>query len=205
MGKGADLLQKDWDAFTPAVNKFIKTVLLQEKSGNRTSQFESGSLSLKYRLDNEFELVFIAAFQKMLPLLYLDKLLDEIQLLFRDKFSKHLQENQLFSPVYNSFTPIFDSTLKKVESTSKKSVNAVNMKSFDESDKSKKTLASMIEKPDATGTNNNLVPLKKKGQKSSVSFSPKIRETVAVNENGNITNESDDSCELDEVKRQANL
>jgi len=203
--KGADLLQKDWDAFTPAVNSFIKTVLLQEKSGNRTSQFESGSLSLKYRLDNEFELVFIAAFQKMLPLLYLDKLLDEIQLLFRDKFSKHLQENQLFSPVYNSFTPIFDSTLKKVESTSKKSVNAVNMKSFDESDKSKKTLASMIEKPDATGTNNNLVPSKKKGQKSSVSFSPKIRETVAVNENGNITNESDDSRELDEASRQANL
>ena len=27
--KGADLLPKDWDAFTPAVNKFIKTVLLQ--------------------------------------------------------------------------------------------------------------------------------------------------------------------------------
>ena len=27
--KGADLLQKDWDAFTPAVNAFIKTVLLQ--------------------------------------------------------------------------------------------------------------------------------------------------------------------------------
>ena len=35
--------------------------------------------------------MFIAAFQKMLPLLYLDKLLDEIQLLFRDKFSKDLQ------------------------------------------------------------------------------------------------------------------
>ena len=79
------------------------------------------------------------------------------------------------------------------------------MKSFDESDKSKKTLASMIEKPDATGTNNNLAPSKKKGQKSSVSFSPKIRETVAVNENGNITNESDDSRELDEASRQANL
>ena len=29
--KGADLLPKDWDAFTPAVNKFIKTVLLQVK------------------------------------------------------------------------------------------------------------------------------------------------------------------------------
>ena len=39
--------------------------LLQEKSGrNRaSSQFEHGSLGLKYRLDNEFELVFVAAYQ----------------------------------------------------------------------------------------------------------------------------------------------
>lgn len=30
--------------------------------------------------------VFVLAYQKMLPLLYLDKLLDEIQLRFRDMF-----------------------------------------------------------------------------------------------------------------------
>jgi len=203
--KGADLLQKDWDAFTPAVNSFIKTVLLQEKSGNRTSQFESGSLALKYRLDNEFELVFIAAFQKMLPLLYLDKLLDEIQLLFRDKFAKHLQDKQLFSPEYNTFSPIFDSTLKRVESTSKKSLNAVNMKSFDESEKSKKTLESMIVKSDTSGTNNNTLQSKRKSKTAtSVTFSPKVRETVLI-ENGNNTNESDDSGELDEKTIQANL
>ena len=35
--------------------------------------------------DNEFELVFVIAYQKMLPLLYLDKLLDEIQLRWRWK------------------------------------------------------------------------------------------------------------------------
>ncbi len=40
----------------------------------------SGQLALKYKLDNEFELVFVVAYQKMLPLLYLDKLLDELQL-----------------------------------------------------------------------------------------------------------------------------
>ena len=64
---------------------------MQEKSGNKTAQFESGSLALKYKLDNEFELVFIAAFQKMLPLLYLDKLLDEIQKRFRDRFEHDLK------------------------------------------------------------------------------------------------------------------
>jgi signal recognition particle receptor subunit alpha len=42
--------------------------------------YEAGSLAVKYKLDNEFELVFVVGYQKMLPLLYLDKLLDEIQL-----------------------------------------------------------------------------------------------------------------------------
>jgi signal recognition particle receptor subunit alpha len=50
---------------------------------SKNNSFEVGSLALKYKLDNEFELVFVAAYQKMLPLSYLDKLLDEIQLRFR--------------------------------------------------------------------------------------------------------------------------
>merc|ERR1712110_832555 len=179
--KGADLLPKDWDAFTPAVNKFIKTVLLQEKSGNRTAQFESGSLALKYKLDNEFELVFIAAFQKMLPLQYLDKLLDEIQLLFRDKFSKDLQDRHLFSRAYSSFTPTFESTLKRVEMSVRKSGNTSNMKSFEESEKSKKTL-----KPPA-----------------SVTFSPKVGEPN-VSEVGN-SNENKENVDLDEETRMANM
>jgi len=206
--KGADLLQRDWDAFTPAVNSFIKTVLLQEKSGNRTAQFESGSLALKYRLDNEFELVFIAAFQKMLPLLYLDKLLDEIQLLFRDKFSGDLQENQWFSRVYKSFSPIFESTLKRVEMNAKKSGNANNMKSFGESDKSKKTLESMIVKPETQGTNsnnNNLAKKKTSKPTASVTFSPKLRETLPSNENGSHLNGTTEVHTLDEETRLANL
>jgi len=205
--KGADLLPKDWDAFTPAVNKFIKTVLLQEKSGNRTAQFESGSLALKYKLDNEFELVFIAAFQKMLPLQYLDKLLDEIQLLFRDKFSKDLQDRHLFSRAYSSFTPTFESTLKRVEMSVRKSGNTSNMKSFEESEKSKKTLESMIVKPNAqtTSSDNNNVAGKKKASKApaSVTFSPKVGERN-VSEVGN-SNENKENVDLDEETRMANM
>ena len=86
-------------------------------------------------------------------------------------------------------------------------MNAVNMKSFDMSEKSKKTLESMIVKADNAGTNNNTVSSKKKAAKNSasVTFSPKVRETVIANENGNSTNESDDSGELDEKTIQANL
>lgn len=69
----------------PKVNSFVKTVLLQEMA-SKNNTYESGSLALKYKLDNEFELVFVAAYQKMLPLSYMDKLLDEIHLRFRDKY-----------------------------------------------------------------------------------------------------------------------
>ena len=77
--KGAGLLQKEWEAFTPTVNELIKSVLLQERAVKK-SYWEHGQLALKYKMDNEFELVFVIAYQKMFTLLYLDKLLDEIQL-----------------------------------------------------------------------------------------------------------------------------
>ena len=97
-------------------------ISFQEKSGrNRTAQFEHGSLALKYRLDNEFELVFVAAYQKMLPLLYLDKLLDEIQLRFRDRFEGELKDKSTFyagedgSNAYAAFGPDFRKTMAAVE------------------------------------------------------------------------------------------
>ena len=95
--KGAGLLQKEWEAFTPTVNELIKSVLLQERAVKK-SYWEHGQLALKYKMvgsfilssvslfysyspqDNEFELVFVIAYQKMFTLMYLDKLLDEIQL-----------------------------------------------------------------------------------------------------------------------------
>lgn len=77
--KGAGLLQKEWEAFTPTVNELIRSVLLQERAVKK-SYWEHGQLALKYKMDNEFELVFVIAYQKMFSLLYLDKLLDEIQL-----------------------------------------------------------------------------------------------------------------------------
>lgn len=37
-------------------------------------------------MDNEFDLVFVTAYQKILQLSYVDKFLDDIQLEFRDKY-----------------------------------------------------------------------------------------------------------------------
>merc|ERR1712156_1368960 len=142
--KGMGLDEKDWESFVRTVNSLNKTVFLQEKS-DRKNVFESGSLALRYKLDNEFELVFVVGYQKMLPLTYLDKLLDEIQLRFRDKYAQDLKESDLFgNSTFNDFDREFKTTLDLVEKKSKEVQASKEMRSFEQSEKSTKTVASMI-------------------------------------------------------------
>ncbi|XP_015784833.1 signal recognition particle receptor subunit alpha homolog [Tetranychus urticae] len=72
-------------AISQVVNKLIKHVILEE----RRDEFTCDNLALKYHLDNEFDLVFVVGYQKMLTLSYVDKFLDDIQLAFRDKFTDY--------------------------------------------------------------------------------------------------------------------
>jgi len=142
--KGMGLDEKDWESFVRTVNSLNKTVFLQEKS-DRKNVFESGSLALRYKLDNEFELVFVVGYQKMLPLTYLDKLLDEIQLRFRDKYAQDLKESDLFgNSTFSDFDREFKTTLDLVEKKSKEIQASKQMKTFEMSEKSTKTVASMI-------------------------------------------------------------
>ena len=83
----------------------------------------------------------------MLPLLYLDKLLDEIQLRFRDMFMADLNEKNYFgTESFGRFTQKFEQTLKSVENKSKEAQEAKKlvMRTYEESDKSQRTIASMI-------------------------------------------------------------
>jgi len=93
-------------------------VLLQERAG-KANYWEKpgGQLALKYKLDNEFELVFVLGYQKMLALAYLDKLLDEIQLRFRDMFLDSLKAGDVFRD-FSSFGADFPKILKYVEKES---------------------------------------------------------------------------------------
>jgi signal recognition particle receptor subunit alpha len=68
--------------------------LFQERTGNNS--FEHNALTLKYKLDNEFELVFVVAYQKILQLSYVDKFLNDIHLEFRDKYKTDLHEGLYF-------------------------------------------------------------------------------------------------------------
>ncbi|XP_043465364.1 signal recognition particle receptor subunit alpha homolog isoform X2 [Leptopilina heterotoma] len=131
--------------FTPSVNALIRSVILQERTGNHT--YEHESLRLQYKLDNEFELIFVVAYQKILQLSYVDKFLNDVHLEFRDRFKNELQNSQWFFDY--QFKKSYESILHSAENWGKTQAKIPKqMRTFDESLKSKKTVASMIERKD---------------------------------------------------------
>ncbi|KPI90932.1 Signal recognition particle receptor subunit alpha [Papilio xuthus] len=135
--------QSTSEIFSPSVNALIRSVILQERSGNNT--FNHNALTLQYKLDNEFELVFVVAYQRILQLSYVDKFLNDVHLEFRDKYKNELQTGR-----YNSdyeFKMCFDKVLKECENWAKSQAKIPKqMRTFEDSQKSKKTVASMIER-----------------------------------------------------------
>merc|ERR1711976_21245 len=129
--------------FTSSVNALIKSVIPQERGGN--DSFNHEALTLKYKLDNEFELIFVVAYQKILQLSYIDKFLNDIQIEFRNKYKEDLQVGKI-SRNFNDFESDFQRILRDTESAFKQEAKAPRaMRSFGESHKSKKTVSSMIE------------------------------------------------------------
>uniref|UniRef100_W5KRY6 SRP receptor subunit alpha n=1 Tax=Astyanax mexicanus TaxID=7994 RepID=W5KRY6_ASTMX len=110
-------------SFAGPVNALIRSVILQERTGN--SSFTHNALSLKYKLDNEFELVFVVGFQKFLTLTYVDKFIDDVQLHFRDRLGE--KGHRLIASAFEE------------------SIARLPMKTYSESKKSQKTVKSMIE------------------------------------------------------------
>jgi len=188
--KGAGLLPKEWEAFTPTINELIKSVLLQERAVKR-NYWENGQLALRYKMDNEFELVFVIAYQKMLNLHYLDKLLDEIQLRFRDMFQDNLKAGK-FLEDFSGFGPEFTRTLRLVEEESRiEKMAQQKPRKFEESEKSQKSIKSMIV------SDKNEVKPKKEGKKSvKIAAEESIQETATVAQPVN---------DLDEQTRLENL
>ncbi|RUS77229.1 hypothetical protein EGW08_015004 [Elysia chlorotica] len=132
--------------FTPSVNALIKSVILQERTGNNS--FSHDALTLKYKLDNEFELVFVVAYQNILQLSYVDKFLSDIQLEFRQRYKNILLGGAVIwgRQDFADFSGTFTRVLREKEEESRAEQKAGRkMRNFDESAKSKKTVSSMIE------------------------------------------------------------
>lgn len=156
-------------SLTSSVNALISNVILQERGG--LESFTHEALALKYRLDNEFELVFVVAYQKFLQLSYVDKFLNDIQLEFRDRYKDDLQNGKICRN-FSDFTETYELMLKKAEESSKLAAKTdKRMRTFDESEKSRKTVASMIERKKGEETKKGgKVKSKQEKPEKSVSF-----------------------------------
>jgi signal recognition particle receptor subunit alpha len=102
---------------------------------------------LQYKLDNEFELVYVAGFQKVLQLSYVDKFLNDIHREIRDRYKNDLSNKKLLCNGLD-LKDLYKNVLEKAEIWSFEiSKQPKVMRSFEESKKSKKTVASMIDRP----------------------------------------------------------
>ncbi|XP_012693888.1 signal recognition particle receptor subunit alpha isoform X2 [Clupea harengus] len=182
------------ESFAAPVNVLIRSVILQERSGNNS--FNHNSLTLKYKLDNEFELVFVVGFQKILMLTYVDKLIDDIQLHFRDRYKNELEQKGAIKYLVNDFEfgDDFDQLLREAEESSRLK-DPVVMRTFTQSLKSQKTVKSMIETKggdkgkEQGGKKNKNAKKEEEVAGAAQSKSPPTSKKVVVNGNQDLTKE----------------
>lgn len=61
---------------------------LQERGA--LGHYEKNGRTLKFKLDNEFDLVFVVVYQSIVKLQYVDRLLTQTQLEFRERYKDSL-------------------------------------------------------------------------------------------------------------------
>lgn len=169
------------------VNALLRSVILQERGGSNS--YNHDSLTLKYKLDNQFELVFVVGYQKILTLTYVDKLIDDVHREFRDKYRNQIQQNGALGLLNGSFDfqDDFDFLLRAAEDSGKARAPAA-MKTFEQSEKSKKTVKSMIEKPGEKQ--------KEKNKKNKSSKKENIAPEVITTNKGKVSTPAPDKEEL---------
>ncbi|XP_017141455.1 signal recognition particle receptor subunit alpha homolog [Drosophila miranda] len=154
--------------FSSCINSLIRGVILEDRN-TESKYFEEDHLAVQFKLDNELDLVYAAVFQKVIKLNYLDAFLADMQFAFKEKFGSIPALERLGSEY--DFDGEFRSVLSAAEEASSKQVKAPKaMRSYNESQKSKKTVASMIQddkKPVEKRVNIQESPTQSKSQPSS--------------------------------------
>ncbi|KAL7981505.1 hypothetical protein Chor_002401 [Crotalus horridus] len=170
-------------ACTAPVNALIRSVLLQERGGSNS--FNHEALTLKYKLDNQFELVFVVGFQKILTLTYVDKLIDDVHKEFRDKYRNEFQQKGTLGILNGTFDFKEDFLRLQREAEESSKIRAPTaMKTFEQSAKSQKTVKSMIEtrgeKPKEKTKNKKNKSSKKEAQGNEMAAAPKTTPAVKL-------------------------
>jgi signal recognition particle receptor subunit alpha len=133
------------DLFKGTINEFIANVLLLERT---VSSYNHDGMTVKYKLDNELDLVVLVIYQSIIQLSYADRLLSEAQLRFRDMYKNTIEEGRFFSSGSKSFKNFdgeFQKILTEVKIESNASKEPTKPRNFEKSLKSQKTVKSMVE------------------------------------------------------------
>lgn len=112
---------------------------------------------------------------------YVDKFLSEIQLRFRDEYKNNLQ--RIAFGQYEKFEACFKDVLERVEDEAREEQSRPKtMKTFQDSEKSKKTVASLIEKKGGETKKEKEIAKSKANKADKISQAPKSVETSSTPE-----------------------
>eukprot|EP01006_Ploeotia_vitrea_P000580 TRINITY_DN103298_c0_g1_i1.p1 TRINITY_DN103298_c0_g1~~TRINITY_DN103298_c0_g1_i1.p1 ORF type:complete len:590 (-),score=124.53 TRINITY_DN103298_c0_g1_i1:806-2575(-) len=95
------------------INKLIKTVLLEERSGEK--EFTTDAYKLQWSLANEFNLVFVVVYQKLIQLLYVDELLQQVKEAFCTAYNDSISGSKHTKNIVYDFDDKFMAILRGVE------------------------------------------------------------------------------------------
>ncbi|XP_064538867.1 signal recognition particle receptor subunit alpha homolog [Drosophila montana] len=141
--------------YAACINSLIRGVILEERN-TESKYFEEDHLAVQFKLDNELDVVYAAVFQKVIKLNYLDNFLADMQTAFQEKFGGVGPQERL--SIDYEFEQEFRLVLGAAEEASAKQGKAPKaMRSYNESQKSKKTVASMLQDDKKSVTNEKRV------------------------------------------------
>ncbi|CAG8494396.1 17261_t:CDS:10, partial [Funneliformis caledonium] len=135
---GIVLWSKSFTRITSSpVDALIKDVLIEERAGENS--YIKDSYSLKWTFANELDLIFVAAYQKILQLAYIEELLATVKKFFCDKFAEHIRNTSSIHKY--AFDDDFNTIFNNIEEKDSKGYDKLSKpRPFEQTKKFKETI-----------------------------------------------------------------
>ncbi|KAJ3082205.1 hypothetical protein HK102_001857 [Quaeritorhiza haematococci] len=124
---------------TDPIDALIKDVFVEERTAQfQTQGFEKDYYRLKWSIANDLELIFVAVYQKVLQLSYVDELLDAAKRKFCSSFAEKVRDRDTFYEY--PFDEAFDQLRTRIEAKSYEENKRKGPRKFQETKKFQTTL-----------------------------------------------------------------
>ncbi|KAJ2847229.1 hypothetical protein J3B02_004215 [Coemansia erecta] len=125
---GVVLWCKDYASVGPyPVDSLVKDVLIQNTRTESNSKYISGAFTLQWSFANELNVIFVAVYQKILQLPYIDDLLKHVKKHFITRFEQDIKQlvdpSCLDIPDFDAFDEEFEQVVRAVEDKERRAKN----------------------------------------------------------------------------------